>query len=210
MGKWHIQKKPEIGISKMTHNKLSILGLLIIFLGVIFLLDNLNVWDVGEVIATFWPLSMIAIGFWMLRRKSRGKGSNRVLSVGNNSAATNGTNDRFIGDIERQFETDEFDGDHYSTIIGDIRLDLRDVRFEQHDYALRTFSVFGDVEIMLPEKLGLQVRVHSGFGDSSILGEKHSDIFRTIEWVSPDYNKAKNRLTLVIRNIVGDVRIGNK
>ncbi len=194
----------------MTHNKLSILGLLIIFLGVIFLLENLNVWDIGAVIATFWPLSMIAVGFWMLQRKPRGERGNRVLSVENNSPTSNRRNERFIGDIYRQYETDEFDGDHYSTIIGDIRLDLRDVRFKQQDYALSTFSAFGDVEIMLPEKLGLQIRVHSGFGDSNIFGEKHSDIFRTIELVSPDYNKAKNRLTLVIRNIVGDVRLGNK
>ncbi len=41
-------------------------GLLIILIGVLFLLGNLDKLDFGEVFSTYWPLILIFIGLWHL------------------------------------------------------------------------------------------------------------------------------------------------
>jgi len=41
-------------------------GLLIIFIGVLFLLGNLGKLDIGEVFSTYWPLILIFVGLWHL------------------------------------------------------------------------------------------------------------------------------------------------
>jgi len=60
-------------------------GLLIIFIGVLFLLGNMGKLDAGEVISNYWPLILIFIGLWHLIAhgfRSRGFGAILILIGG--------------------------------------------------------------------------------------------------------------------------------
>lgn len=46
-------------------------GGLLIALGVVFLLDRLDIMDVGELFSTFWPLILVAIGLKMILDRDR-------------------------------------------------------------------------------------------------------------------------------------------
>lgn len=55
-------------------------GLLIIVIGVIFLLGSLDKIDVGDLIADYWPLILIAIGLWhLLAHNFRQVGTGLIL-----------------------------------------------------------------------------------------------------------------------------------
>lgn len=43
-------------------------GLVLIIVGTLFLLDQLNVADAGDIFARYWPAILIAVGLWILVR----------------------------------------------------------------------------------------------------------------------------------------------
>lgn len=58
------------------------LALLLIILGVLFLLDNLDVLAFGDVASTWWPAFLILLGLWQLIGERRGFSSGPLLLIG--------------------------------------------------------------------------------------------------------------------------------
>lgn len=134
-----------VGVINISGNKRSVtFSLMMIFFGVIILIDNLgylpgSMWDI------IWPVMLVILGISLLtsstRRKKALKGSLKDLV--NITTVFSGN--------EEKVESKEFRGGIITTIFGGTELDLRYAGISSEGCELDITTVFGGVTIIVPE-----------------------------------------------------------
>ena len=81
----------------------------------------------------------------------------------------------------------------WSTLLGDVKLDLREAHIERSPTTIHTRTLFGDIEVLVPEGVAVDLRV------SSMLG--------TVRQVADAVDPAAPRVVVTGRTIFGDVRV---
>ena len=136
--------------------RLRIGSLIILALGVVLLLSNLNLlaWNAGQL----WPVLVILLGLaiigrlarpgrWVRRRIGRrGSASARETVLGSDSSGSY----VFSGGRER-VTSQEYRGGAISAICGGLELDLREARLGDSQVTLEVTVVCGGMEIMVPK-----------------------------------------------------------
>ena len=89
------------------------------------------------------------------------------------------------------------------TICGRTRIDLRDAVYHGRTENLSVLSLFGNVEMVVPDDLGLSVEGASIFGRREILGETEGGIVTGAQFDSPNYPTAEQRLNVTAISIFG-------
>ena len=98
-------------------------GFLLVGLGVVFLLDKLDVMDFGEFFSTFWPLILIGIGLKLVLNRNTG-GSDESKKETLTLNEQNVKYSKVFGDVKLRLESQDFNGGSISIMIGEIDLDL--------------------------------------------------------------------------------------
>lgn len=183
-------------------------GGLLIALGVVFLLDQLGIMDVGELFSTFWPLILIAIGLKMIldRERSQPKTKSETGAPNVQSEALMQHN-KVFGDIRTKVTSKDFTGGHVSTVFGDLHLDLTEAGIETGEQVLTLNGVFGDIHVTLPANLKVQVKANIVIGDINIIDEKADGFFVNRTYESEGYANAKKKLYVAASQVIGDIRI---
>jgi predicted membrane protein len=136
-------------------------GLVLIALGVLFLLDNMNVIEFGEAIRTYWPALLILWGVSvLLRRSSRSAASaggseeaaapaaeaHEVFSDRDERPDTEHINySSVFGDVSLHLVSTHFQGGTVSTVFGDTTIDLSAVTLADGESTLKVSGVFGNM-----------------------------------------------------------------
>jgi lia operon protein LiaF len=192
-------------------------GLLFIAAGVIFLLDNYGYVNAWELVKTFWPLILVAIGLKILWDVKRGPGEpskrdwtggpSRQSGYKSVSAADVLSESNIMGDIKVAVQSESFKGGSVNTVFGDTKLDLSGVKVAEGEHTLRISGVFGDVKIDTPQNLPIMVSGNTLAGDIDVREYKKSGIGQSLAYKSQDYDTATNKLHITISQVFGDVKI---
>lgn len=194
-----------------------VIGTVLIFLGVVFLLDNFGYINSDWILENFWPLAFIILGIafiarrpsWQVHGHQTGSsippGSSGV--AGNASFADHLTESEVFGDIDRQIASKSFSGGTCSVVFGNIRLDLTQVELLRGEQSIRINSVFGNVHLQLPQNLEYSVRANHVAGGVNIRGERRGGLFQNVTFQSGGYATAEKRLAIHVSSVFGDTNI---
>jgi predicted membrane protein len=126
-------------------------GLVFSVIGLLLLLDNLNViyfhfWDL-------WPLVLVLLGISMIWRVLGGGGNDS----GSDDSFVRGT--AFMGGGKRTTATRDLRGGDLSAVMGGIELDLRGAQMQGQEATISLFTFWGGIEVKVPREWNVDVRV---------------------------------------------------
>ncbi|MFZ0389337.1 MAG: cell wall-active antibiotics response protein LiaF [Calditrichia bacterium] len=210
-------------MSRSKNSHASFWGIILIIFGLLFLLQNMNYLDVGDVIGRYWPLILVIIGIRMLlnqrQRAEHPSGSSGdsasgiqtepMVSKNKNTyqSGHNHTQNSTFGDMRIRISGQEPVRDYYANnVFGDIDLDFSEARFEP-PASVRVSGVFGDVIVRVPQTVAVEAKVNFTAGSSRIFGEHQDGLVKTINYRSPDISPDQQIVYLHISIIFGDVHV---
>jgi predicted membrane protein len=189
-------------------------GILILF-GVLFLLDNFYYIDFGDVISTYWPLILVAIGIKIIydRRDPRVEGEESretfaaTAGEGGKSSKDGLSESNVFGDIQLQAASENFRGGSVSNVFGDIKLDLSEIKLDRGLTNVFISGVFGDVTVITPKGIPFKARTNSVAGDILVRGNKKEGLFTKLEHIEGEYDKAAEKLYIQCSIVFGSINI---
>ena len=190
-------------------------GIIFVALGVLFLLDNLDVVDFGEAVRMYWLALLILWGISILMKKparpwSGGKeheGTAPFSDVKESTESELFHKSSVFGNIGIDITSNNFKGGSLSSVAGDCDVDLTKAVIADGEHWLRLSGVFGSVRIVLPKDTAVSVSAHTVFGEVQVMQEKQSGFSPNIHYVSPGYDGASKKLKIAVNRVFGDVRI---
>jgi len=194
-------------------------GLIIVVLGVMLLLDNLNVLDFGDTLHNYWPLFLVIIGLRMIlfpkqaRERPAPPAPVENLSQGPSQGPSNRSTDtrfnesRFIGDTLLRVSSDDFLGGQTSCFIGDEDIDISEVKVKSGERVVNISGFIGDTKVLAPKNVPFMVTANCMFGDIRIFENKYDGIGQSRTYKSPGYDAASARLRIQISKFIGDVTV---
>lgn len=91
--------------------------------------------------------------------------------------------------------------------VGELRLDFSLALPEEKEITLVLQGLIGDIDIIIPEDMGLSVQSSVVFGQLEVGRERESGMMNKIHWQSPHYAEAEQKVKLLVSYIVGDIDI---
>ncbi len=130
-------------------------GTLLTAVGILFLLDNVNV--INFRIWSLWPLFLIFFGFQMLTARQR----RPAAGSGDDAPVDDSEFDEFafMGGIKRAYASSTFRGGSATTIMGGIELDLRRATMQNDRATVNVFTMMGGVVLRVPEDWAVQSEI---------------------------------------------------
>jgi lia operon protein LiaF len=197
-----------------TRNHTSIGGIILVGLGILFLLDTLDIASFGHLIATWWPLILVIIGINILmrqREEKREKIGDVADTIFNDSTHDVNSNSisysNVFGDLDVKVKSNEFKGGFISTTFGDSHIDLSESVMVDGESLLRIDGVFGDVHLLPPKNCGVMVTAKTVFGDVSAMGSKKTGFAQEVVQKTEDYDTAPKKLKIYLNEVFGDVKV---
>jgi lia operon protein LiaF len=92
-------------------------------------------------------------------------------------------------------------------IIGEIKLDLGLAIWEEPEVTIILQGVIGDIDIIVPENVGIIVTGSVVFGQIEVELDKEAGMLNKIMWQSPNYHICTNKMKLYVSYIVADVDV---
>ncbi|MDT9723576.1 hypothetical protein DUZ99_00900 [Xylanibacillus composti] len=93
------------------------------------------------------------------------------------------------------------------SVIGEIHIDLSLALLEENEAVMVMQGVIGDIDIIVPEDLGVIVQSTVVFGQTNIGDEREAGLMNKIYWKSPQYEQCEYKVKFVLSYIVGDVDV---
>lgn len=166
------------------------LGAIIILMGVLFLIGNLFDVDVG---AFCWPIGLIVVGVWLLLRP-------QMVSPGT------ATTQKILGEVERMGSWQVGD-EEFLVFIADVDLDMTKADIPSGETRLRAFGFVGDIELLVPEEVGIAISSTAFVSDVKMLGRKEESILSPLHLQSDNYKTAERKIHLDAAFFVADLKI---
>ena len=186
-------------------------GIILVIIGVLFILDNLQVIQFGDFIRTFWPALLILWGFRVLTRRGTNP-SSRVRPDHNDDSRENVPADRInyssiMRDVRLRVSSKAFRGGVISTVFGSADIDLSDVGLAQGENTLKVSGVFGGALISLPRGIPVSFSSSTLFGTVQFNDERRGGFSAGIDYVSPGYAAGPARVRIEASEVFGDIVI---
>ena len=149
-----------IGLLKEKDKTGNIIGLII---GVVLLLGVQNIIDFDLIWKLILPVIIIIVGLSLIFGNNLNKKINNEIKKINNKK---GKNEEYCSTFSEQkidFDDEEFKGASLTAVFGGITLDLRNAKINE-DVVINTTSVFGGIDIYVPDNIKIKVKSTSIFG----------------------------------------------
>ena len=191
-----------------------VVGLVILLLGLLFLLKNINVVDVGisEIIRTYWPLVLIALGIGVIRisRKLRGKfrwGKEEEVEPEMEGGEIRIS--RKFGSYDFDFKNKELRSGKIELAFGEASIDMRDAIIPEGNNILKIISQFSSIKIRANKEQPLVIRAKVFLGDLRIFENRQSGFSPGVEYKSDTFETSPSKLTLLIKQSMGEVVVSD-
>jgi len=130
-------------------------ALILIVVGVLFLLDNLNIIPI-EQITRFWPILLIAVGLFLLvdrtvLRFNLGGRYGRDEFAGANIPGYRIREAAVFGGGKRRVNAQDFVGGKLDAVFGGFQIDLREAVMAGDSAVMDISVVFGGCELRIPD-----------------------------------------------------------
>ncbi len=182
-------------------------GILMILIGFAILGNNVGWFDfsLGEFIAKFWPLILIAIGIEEIVSHSRRRywsGDKWTEFVGEKFSRT-------VGDVHLKPSTLDAAGLKADQGAGDISIDLTATAMQQGENVVICNLGMGDLEIIVPPNIPIRASCAAGIGDIHVLGKHNNGFGARLEHQDADYPNADKKINLTAKVGLGDIKISH-
>jgi lia operon protein LiaF len=190
-------------------------GFLILIIGVLLLLANLEIIDYSakRMISHIWPAALIILGLYILTLYFRGHGQcgDIVINVSGDRFSRMGSKfERTFGDIRIEAKDMEIDGLSSSMVFGDTKIDLTGGRLKSGVNRVTVSSVFGDIKILVPPGVEAAATVSNTFGDIDALGKSAEGIGNSLRSQTAGYDSASIKIDIDVRTTFGDIRVARE
>jgi lia operon protein LiaF len=155
------------------------------------ILGNVDLFDYG------WPLLIIAVGVFLIYRDSRRR----------SGADSEYSEFKILGDSSHTGFSGEIHGTDISHFIGDTDLNLAGAQLKSGINTLNISAFIGDIEVIVPENMAVEVHCSAAISDLFVLGRKESGLFTTTTERSPGYETAEKKLHINCSVFIGDIKI---
>lgn len=167
-----------------------IFGALLVLAGVIFLLGAIFHVDVGPIC---WSVLLIGVGIWLvLRPRWQAPGQATEVSL--------------LGSIRRRgswvVRSEEF-----WMGVGDLELDLMQATLPPGETVWRIYTFVSDVDIFVPQSLAVSVHANGFVVDAKLPDRNLNSFLSPVEYASPDFAMAENRLRIEMNAFVADMTL---
>ena len=138
----------------------NIIGLII---GIVLLLGVQNIIDFDLIWKLILPVIIIIVGLSLIFGNTFNNKINKEIKKINNKK---GKNEEYCSTFSQQkidFDDEEFKGASLTAVFGGITLDLRKAQINE-DVVIDTTSVFGGIDIYVPDNIKIKVKSTSIFG----------------------------------------------
>lgn len=194
------------------------LGFVLITFGILFLLNNLDVADFGDLIHDYWQLIIIFWGLSMLLRKKPSTettpqeptqtSQNNYQNNYQNTSQNDSLNESMVfGNIFTSMSSQSFRGGSVSTVFGDCHLDLSHSSPAEGEHILRVHGVFGNSIIIVPKDCAVAVSATSVLGTMNILGQRKDGLISELKTVTTNYDASPRRLKITVNKVFGNTTI---
>jgi hypothetical protein len=165
-------------------------GGLLILIGVLVLASsifNVNLWNL------FWPVLLIMLGLWVLVRPRwiGPKGSVEFL---------------FFNNLRRKGVW-QVKNEEIWSFLGDVFLDLTGAEIPSGETIYRIYGFIGDVDLIVPQGVGVSVSSAAFINEVKLLGKKQSSILLPVDMASEGYESAEHKIRLDLAFFISDVKI---
>jgi lia operon protein LiaF len=183
-------------------------AIIIILIGVILLLSNLDIISIKHIFRNYWPVLIIFWGLYLIVRRERyhfdkGIAGDKELVCESGQAIYSNV----FGDLEVEIKTQEFEVGNINNTFGDIHLDLSKVNIRAGEKNLDVHGVFGDTKIMVPQNIEYAINASVTAGDIKIMGKKIDGFSKALSHKSKNYENAKTKLNIHISQIFGTIKV---
>jgi predicted membrane protein len=124
-------------------------GSLFIIVGLLFLLDNLEIIDFGYRI--IWPIIIISVGAAILRHGLGAPGSSAIDTETIDITA-------ILGGGDYNYASSSMKGGRVFALMGGAKIDLREANFSGDSMVIDIFTLMGGVEILVPKRWQVNVQ----------------------------------------------------
>jgi len=148
-------------------NSSPVVSLMIIIIGGLFLLNQLT--DIN-LTAFIWPLIFIFIGLAIIFSRRR---HHKVFDSNHSIEAFS-----FFSGTNLRSQSQDFQGGEVMTVFGGAEIDLRDVIISEKGANFDLTSVFGGIELIVPENVHVEISglpIFGGWEDKTRKVAKNSD-----------------------------------
>jgi len=143
-------------------------GVILVFFGVMLLLDQLGIRHFGW--GALWPLALIAVGGVAMWSAIQARKLADGLHVDAGDPRTTLNESAIFGGIEKRLNGKEFRGGQLHAMFGGIEIDMRDADIAENEAVLHANAIFGGIELRVPDTWYVAARgqgVFGGFTDST-------------------------------------------
>lgn len=138
----------------------NIIGLLI---GIILLLGMQNIIDFNLIWKFLLPSIIVIIGLSLIFKNTfNSKINNKIKKLNNKNTKDNEYWATFSGQ-RIDIPNEEFKGATLNSVFGSITCDLREAKIKE-DVVINTSSVFGGIDIIVPDDVNIKIKSNSIFG----------------------------------------------
>ncbi len=174
----------------MRNRWLILLGALLILWGVLSLIGTLFHVNAG---AFCLPVALIVLGVWLLVYP-------RVI------APSTGFHLLPLGDLRRSGAWSVANEEIWIG-VGDVKLDMTQAEIPAGETTLRVLGFVGDVNLRLPQNVGIAVSSAAAVADAKILGRHYHNVFGPLHVASDGYETAERKVRLEVTTFVADLHV---
>jgi predicted membrane protein len=188
-------------------------GAILILIGVLFLFQNFNVLDIGDIISTFWPLILVAIGLKILYdRKSANDDTIVEAKIVTDNVEADISSDKIsksnvFGDMNINITSKNFSGGSVSNIFGDVRIDLSKANVVDNNCKLYVNGIFGSVYVKLPDGVQAKIKANTVAGEINLKDESHDGLFGNLTSEDPGYASTAKKIFVNSSIIFGSITV---
>lgn len=201
-----------------------IFGSIVLIFGVSLQGSKLDYFTLAEIWPWIWPFFLIFLGIlFLLRPKNptfiltvdtdlfseskRAKKSDYDADDSSYEYGGKVFKKSFVGSINFGQNPWEVGHSDFWIGIGDIDLDFSKALLKDGVNTVDLSGWVGDIKLYIPEELPVKILIDLKIGEVDMFNESSSGTNRSLQYVSPSYDHAENRLKLNISFLVGDVDI---
>ena len=175
------------------HRNHSFGGWILVIIGAIFLLKNMEI----RFFHLVWPSLIILLGLWLVyrafRRREQWDGTIHTEFA--------------IGDKHQPNFTGEIDGVSVSHFIGETDLNLTSATLKPGINKLNVSTFIGDIRLLVPADWAVEASGSVFLGSIRLVDRSQSGIFPTCQYKSADYDAAEKKLQLNCSLFLGDIKV---
>lgn len=147
-------------------------SLIFLIIGVWLFLAERDLIEYELLIKLLLPVILISIGLLLVFKDVLSINGKEIKKINANNKESNNYIAVF-GSQDLKFEDEKVENLDLKTLFGGIKLDLRDAKIEK-DIVINTLSVFGGIDIYVPDDVKVKVSSTPFFGGVEVKREKQS------------------------------------